>query len=159
MPVVLLPSSETVCVTYLQTIPGLQVDVVATQLPSDNTQWATYGAILVSVVGGIPDMDIPVAHPIVQLDFLANNPGSPRPPWWKANALAEQVRMALYDKARVGRIVTPVAGGQQYPAAKVLSAYLLGEPRRIYGDAGTYARFQCDMALSWCPVAPIPTDT
>lgn len=159
MAVTLLPNSETVCVTYIQTMAGLQVDVVATQLPSDNKQWATYGAILVSVVGGIPDMDIPVAHPVIQLDFLANNPGSNKPPWFKANALAEQVRMALYDKAHVGRIVTPTAGGVQYPAAKVLTAYFLTEPRRIYGDAGTYARYSADLALSWAPVAPIPTDT
>jgi hypothetical protein len=93
----------------------------------------------------------------VQLDFLANTPGSPRPPWWKANALAEQVRMAVYDKAHVCRTVTPSGGGQQYPPARVLSAYLLTEPRRIYGDAGTYARFSADLALTWAPVAPVAT--
>lgn len=156
MPVSLRPNSEIVTIAWILSIESLQADVVATQLPADNTQWAAYGAILAQVVGGIPDMDVPIARPVMQLDFVAVTPGSNKPPWFKANALAEQVRAACHDRPRVARMVTPYAGGQQYPAAKVLGAYLLTEPRRSYGDPGALARYTADLAIDWAPAATSP---
>lgn len=156
MPVSLLPNSELVAMSYISSINGLQCDVVATQLPSDNTQWAKFGAIIVSVAGGVPDVYVPVAHPIVVLDFFACNPGSNKPPWFKANALAEQVRASVYDKASVSRVVPITAGGVAYPYARVLTAFLLTEPRRKFGDTGDYAIYTCDLALSWHAMTTIP---
>jgi hypothetical protein len=151
----LLPNTELVAIAYIQSIPGLTADVVATQTPADESQWQANGCITVQTIGGRPDADIPVAHPVVQLDFWAVSPGSNKPPWFKAAALAEQVRMAAYDRLRVCRIVTITAGGQVYPSARVLTAFLLTEPRRVYHDAGDYARYQGDLAMSWHPVAPV----
>jgi hypothetical protein len=153
--VYLLPNSELVAISWIQSIVGLTADVVSTQTPADETQWQANGAITVQVIGGRPDADIPVAHPVVQLDFWAVNPGSNKVPWFKAAALGEQVRMAAYDRLRVCRIVTITSGGQVYPAARVLTAFLLTEPRRVYHDAGDYARYQADLAMSWHPVAPV----
>jgi hypothetical protein len=92
MAVILLPNSELTAISWISSIQGLQVDGVATQLPADESSWNTYGFITVAVIGGAPNPDMNLRKPVFQLDCWANNPGSDKIPWWRANALAEQVR-------------------------------------------------------------------
>ena len=154
MPDVLLANDEIVGIAWISSIGGLQADGVATQLPggvNGEAQWAKYGFITVAVVGGSPGQEIPVRRPVFQVDCWANNVGSNKPPWWRANALAEQVRLGVYDRLRVHRGVTLTAGGKSYPPAAVLGAIMLTEPRRGYGDPGDYARYFFDLQLTWVP--------
>ena len=155
MPDVLLANDEIVAIAWISSIGGLQADGVATQLPASEASWNKYGFITVAVVGGSPGQEIPVRRPVFQVDCWANNPGSDKPPWWRANALAEQVRLGVYDRLRVHRGVQLSAGGKTYPPATVLGAVLLTEPRRGYGDPADYARYSCDLLLTWVPGAEI----
>lgn len=156
MAVILLPNSELVCISYLQTMPGVTADVIATQPPQDESQWSANGCITVSVVGGHASIDLPVRNPLVQLDFFAVNPNSDKAPWFKAASLAEQVWLATRMRHRVPRNVTITAGGAAYPPARVLTAFFMTEPRRIYRDLGDWAHYSGDLALSWAPLNPIP---
>ena len=45
---------------------GLNASMVATRLPRDLTTWADLGFVQASPVTGVPDVDIPVRHPLVQ---------------------------------------------------------------------------------------------
>jgi hypothetical protein len=154
----LLPTSELICIAYLKSAPGVLADVIATQVPLDESQWAANGCITVAVVGGHPDPDIPVRNPMMQLDFFATNAGSAKIPWFKAADLAEQVWMATQNRQQIGRVVSISSGGKAYPPAKVLTAFWLTEPRRIYGDKGDWAHYSGDLALSWTITATIPND-
>ena len=149
----LLANDELVAIAWIAAIQGLQVDGVATQLPASEASWNTYGFITVAVVGGSPGQELPVRRPVFQVDCWANNPGSDKAPWWRAVALAEQVRLGVYDRQRVHRGVQLTAGGKQYPPAAVLGAVIMTEPRRGYGDPGDYARYFFDLQLTWVPIA------
>ena len=155
MPDVLLANDEIVAIAWIFSIGGLQADGVATQLPASEASWNRFGFITVAVVGGSPGQEIPVRRPVFQVDCWANNPGSDKPPWWRANALAEQVRLGVYDRLRVHRGVSLIGGGKTYPPAAVLGAIMLTEPRRGYGDPGDYARYFFDLMLTWVPGAEV----
>ena len=146
---VLLANDELVGIAWIASVPGLQTDGVATQLPADESTWAKYGFITVAVVGGSPGQEIPCRRPVFQVDCWANNRGSDKVPWWRANALAEQVRLGVYDRNRVHRGVQLSAGGKRYPNVAVLGAVMLREPIRGYGDPGDYARYHFDLMLTW----------
>jgi hypothetical protein len=150
--VILLPNSELVAIAWISSIQGLQVDGVATQLPADEATWNTYGFITVAVIGGNPNPDMNLRKPTFQVDCWANNPGSDKVPWWRANALAEQVRAATYDRVRLHRGVTITAGGKAYPNVIVDAVTMLTEPRRGYGDPGDYARYSLDLQMIWAQV-------
>ena len=148
----LLANDELVGIAWIASIPGLVVDGVATQLPADESTWNTSGFITVAVVGGSPGQELPVRRPVFQVDCWANNPGSDKVPWWRANALAEQVRLGVYDRQRVHRGVQLTAGGKRYPNAAVLGAVMLTEPSRGYGDPGDYASYFFDLQMTWVPI-------
>lgn len=156
MAVVLLPNSDLVAVAWLQTIRGITADVIAAQLPK-RAEWKMNGAIIATVAGGSPDPDLPIAKPVVQLDFYAVNPASDRLPWFRASSLAEQVRGAVYDKPSWGRPLAITAGGVVYPPARVIGARIMTEPRRIWGDGADYARIQMDVRLTWVSFLPAPS--
>ena len=157
MATVLLPNSDLVAVQWLSTIPGMTADVVASQLPADNTQWQANGAVIATVFGGTPDPDINIAKPVVQVDCYAVVPSSGKPPWWKPSLLAEQVRSACYDKPSHGRLLVLNAGGVAYPNARVIGARITVEPRRLWSDAADYARVQLDLQLTWVSFIPTPS--
>jgi hypothetical protein len=149
MPVTLRANAELVMVAWIESIPGFTPNIAGTQLPADDTTWANTGFITVSIVGGSPDVDVPVRKPVMQIDCWACTPGSNMPPWLQASGLAEQVRDACYDKTAFGRELRPTINGLTYPTAKATTVYVLTEPRRVYDDLGDYARYQMDVALSW----------
>ena len=142
--------TDLVAVAWVKTIPGLVADGVATQLPADETTWASNGFVVVpATVGGTPHQNIPVRRPVCQVECWATVPGSDKLPWGMANALAEQIRAGTYDRTTFGRPLNIVAGGVTYPTARVISARCHTEPRRIWSDAGDYAGFTFDLGLQW----------
>jgi hypothetical protein len=143
------PTNELVAVAWLsQRVPGLTAAMVATTLPKDATAWADAGFLQVQALpGGAPDIDIPVRHPVFQLDGWANTPGSAKPPWNLANRLLELVRDATESPdALYGR---PVILPPDYLGVRVQAAYLISEPRRVPDDPAGYARFTADLAIDW----------
>jgi hypothetical protein len=143
-------TSDLVAVAWIRTIPGLVADVVATQLPSDETKWAANGAVIVPLhVGGTPHSTMALRRPVVQVDCWATVPGSDKLPWGIANQLAEQVRAGTYDRTTFNRPLAITAGSLTYPGARVLSAKTLTEPRRVWSDSGDYAGFTFNLGLQF----------
>jgi hypothetical protein len=142
------PTNELVAVAWLsQRVAGLTAGMVATTLPSDTAAWADEGFVQAQALpGGVPDVDVPIRRPLFQLDFWAVAPGSGKPPWNKANRLAELVRIAVEEGQQYGQPVTLPA---TYAGARVLSVRLESEPLRMPGDPSGYARFTADLAIDW----------
>jgi hypothetical protein len=151
-PFPLLPTSELVAKFWLGSIPNLSPAMVSSQLPADASTWAATGFITVAVVGGTPDIDLPVKNPVLQLDFYAVQLGSQKAPWSVSNVLAETVRNATLKRVGQKRVLQIVVGNATYPPAVVQSAYFMTEPRRKFGDPGNYASYTADMAMTWVTV-------
>lgn len=143
-------TTDLVAVAWLRTLPGLVADGVATQLPADETTWAANGFVVVPVqVGGTPHATMPLHRPVVQVECWGTVPGSDKLPWGIPNQLAEQIRFGTYDRNNFSRLLLISAGGVQYPAARVLSARMMTEPRRVWHDQGDYAGYQFDLAFQY----------
>ena len=146
-----LPHSELVAVAWLRSIPSMLASA-GTTLPKEATTWAD-GFLRVSIAGGRSDRDVPQHSPLLQVDVFFPNRGSGRPPWNKANQLSEQIRAACYprgdDANPTQRTVTLPTGYQQ---ARVQSAEVVTEPRRMLGDDARYALYALDLSLTWVAV-------
>lgn len=142
------PTNELVAVGWLKGVAALD-DNVATELPADNTTWSASGFVQVTAIGGTPELTVPVARPVLSLDFWACNPNGTKLPWWKANQLAEHVRAAVHDHAGTPRLVALTGN---YNDARVLDAWFVNEPRRIRSDDANYAHFTADLGLAWVEV-------
>lgn len=141
------PTSALVAAAWIaQRVPGFTDSMVASRLPRDISAWAANGFVQVTPIAGTPDVDIDVRRPLVQIDAWAVAPGSTNPPVGKANVLAERVRIATFDGALYGKVVTLP---HDYDDAIVLSAYALTEPTVVDGDPSGYARVTFDLALDW----------
>lgn len=138
-------NTELVAVAWLGGVTGLTSAMVAATLPADNSTWAASGFVTVRTTGGNPNIYFPLREPVVTLDFWAVKPGSSKPPWYQANALAELVDAGT----RASNAARAVALPSGYNSARVFSAYFVQEPRRAYGDQGDYARYVADLALHW----------
>jgi hypothetical protein len=138
-------NTELVATAWLGGVTGLSTAMVATQLPKDNSSWAASGFVTVRTVGGSPGLYVPLRAPVVGVDCWAVSPNSGKPPWFQANALAELIDAGC-RATNGGRTLTLPTG---YSQARVLSAYLVSEPRRSYADEGDYARYVLDLALHW----------
>ncbi|MFC5947075.1 hypothetical protein ACFQH9_02130 [Pseudonocardia lutea] len=146
MPTVLRATNELVAAGWLAGLPELDANMVGPSLPNDNTTWAASGFVQVTTVGGGPNIYVKVRKPVVQVDCWAVSPSSNKAPWGKANYLAEVIRSGADDHPSVPRdVVLP----GNYPTARVLTAYLLTEPRKVLGDSSSYARYQFDLQMDW----------
>lgn len=119
--------------------------MVATTLPEDNTTWAASGFIQVTSLGGSSDGDVPMIHPVINIDCWATKPNSNRPPWRVANNNAEMIRHAVYAM-RPHKVTLPTG----YPQAQLYSADVVSEPRRV-PDISSYARFNMMVSMFWAP--------
>lgn len=144
-------TSELVAVAWVKTIPGIAVNgMVSTTLPADNTSWAASGFVQVGpAVGGSPGRYVPLRRPVMQIDTYAVNLNSENPPWDKASGLAELVFNATYDMSLLEQALTTRTG---YEQARMMSVSALNEPRRIYDNASSYARYQFDVEMWWMPL-------
>lgn len=149
------PNSGLVAVAWVRGISAtgpFDPSRVAATLPSGTGADAALvaGFVQVSVVGGAPDIDIPVRRPVITIDaWVASGTGG-RPPLGRAWALAEAVRTATEGTFGWRRAVAMPTG---YGSAQVLSAYAVSEPREIKSDPGRYARVQFDLQIDWSPGA------
>jgi hypothetical protein len=156
-PTVLLHApSDLVCQSWVRTIAGLTADGVAGQLPSDETSWAANGFVVVpTTVGGTPHDTIPIRRPVVQCECWGTVPGSDKLPWGIPNQLCEQIRAGTYDRVNFGRPLTISSGPVAYPSARVISAKMMTEPRRVWSDAGDYAGYLFDLMLHWVQIGEV----
>lgn len=151
-------TDELVAVAWIGTIPGLSPGMVGEQLPEDVNSngtvaaWVSTGFVAVSVVGGTPSDLLPVNQAVMQVDCWATMPGSNKPPWFKAAAISRAILRATWDRYRISRPLTITVNGIAYPSAVVQSAYMATSFRRVYDDAGDYARYSGDLALTWVTV-------
>lgn len=148
MPVMLLPTTELVAIAWLKGVSGIPANSVATRLPADISTWTDTGFVQCQAITGAtaPDKDSPLNNPVVQVDtwWCAPSP-SKQPPWNKANNLMELVRAGTYTENMLRTVSLPSG----YPSARVLSVYLVTEPRRMNDDDSSYARFSADMKIHW----------
>ncbi|WP_433242525.1 hypothetical protein [Actinomadura nitritigenes] len=145
------PTNEIVAVAWLKTLPGVPSNGVATTLPGDSTTWQDEGFVTVTLTGGTPDIYIPQRRPVFQLDCWAVNPNSQKPPWGKANAIAEAIAAACQPHRQrqvFGTVTTP----PQYDDARVQTGNLESEPRRVLADEARYADYMLELALYWVPL-------
>ena len=140
-------NADLISVSWLKlAVPGVGV---ATTLPkvSDTPALRTDGFIRVLTVGGSPDLDNPWRQPVVTAECWAAPAveGSDKPPWGRANSLAEAVIAACYDRALMDRVLDLGA----YPDVRVRTVVALSEPRRVENDPGNWARYDVDLLLTW----------
>jgi hypothetical protein len=144
------PPADLVVQQWIRTISGFTADGVGGELPEDEYAWAQGGYVLVPVtVGGTPGTYAPIRKPVAQIECWATVPGSDKLPWSIATQLAEQIRMATYDRVTCSRLLYITNGSVSYPPARVLSSTCMTEPRRIYSDAGDYAGQTFDLELQF----------
>jgi hypothetical protein len=143
-------STDLVAVAWLRTLPGLVADGVANQLPADEKSWAANGFVVVPMaVGGTPHSTMPLRRPVLQVETWGTVPGSDKLPWGIPSQLCEQIRIGCLDRDSFSRLLQISANGVTYPNARVLSAKMLTEPKRIYHDVGDYAGNTFNLALQW----------
>jgi hypothetical protein len=145
MTTTLRANTELVAIAWLGTVTGLSTSMVAAALPKDATSWTSTGFVTVRTMGGTSSMYTPLRSPVVTVETWATNPNSSRPPWFQANNLAELIDLGC----RASDVQRTLTLPGNYPDARVLSAYLVQEPRRAYGDQGDYAHYVTDLALHW----------
>ena len=75
---------------------------------------------------------MPLRRPVGQVECWATNPGSGKPPWNRAADLAEQIRIATYDRTSFGRLLAITENGVVYPAARVFGE----DPHRAEANVG-----------------------
>lgn len=139
-------TTEQVAVAWLRSL-GFNA---GTTLPRDLTGWQASGFVQVAASGGSSSIYVPMRSPVVRLDCWAANPTSGKPPWGRANAIAEAIRGACLNHPTFPVALTLV--GTPAPRARVHSAYLAGEPIRVLDDVGSYARYSFPLALWWTPL-------
>jgi hypothetical protein len=166
MPLINLPTDELVAVAWISTIPGFTDGIVATQLPPTTkadgspADWVAKppnGFVQVTVVGGDEDPLLPIYRPVMQVDCWSTRPASNKPPWNWANRLARHISAATRDRIHLNRTLTISANGVAYPAASVQKAQMMTSPRRMWDDAGDFARYQFDLGLQWIQLSEVLT--
>jgi hypothetical protein len=142
-------TTERVAIAWLGSLPGLDPSMVDPTLPppdsSGNVTWAATGFITPHGAGGRADMYLPVAHPVVMIQCWAVEPSTGRPPWNAANNLAEIIRQGCLNNGNSQFLTLPNCDQN----ARLMSAYVVNEPRRTYGDVGDYACVTTDVQLHW----------
>ena len=144
-----LPTNELVGVHWIKSLANLGYAIPAssvnTTLPADNSTWEASGFIQVQMAGGAPDLYLPMNRPLLQVDCWAAKPNSEKPPWGKANNLAELIKAATYDKTTWGNLTLPAT----HENARVLGSIASTEPRRVLADEARFAVYTMDLELIW----------
>lgn len=144
------PTNVLVTVAWLsQRVPEfVGKNMVGPSLPARDEDWVNGGFITASDDrGGISLVDIPVRRPLMRVDVWASTPSSNVPPLKLAAYYAECIRnatestAALYDR--------PVTLPNNYLAARVQAAFVVGELRSVKDDPSGYARVTMDLEVDW----------
>ena len=145
-----LPVTDIVAVAFLRTVPELDPLKVSTKLPADRTAWAD-GFTQAVGIGGIPGLYMPLHMPIVEVMCWTANLDSGKPPWHKANQLAEHIKAYCLDQASVELDLALTSFGDYFPA-RLHTAYFVNGPRRLPLDDGSAARYVGELQLNWTPL-------
>ena len=144
MTATLYANTELVAMTWLA--ETFDPNMIATNLPEDNSTWSASGFVQVTAMGGGSNSDVPMMHPVVSIDCWASPPvTSNRPPFRLAANNAERIRRAVY-LLRPHKLTLPGT----YPKAQLYTADIITEPRRI-PDPSSYARYNMAVAMYWAP--------
>jgi hypothetical protein len=156
------PTSELVACAWVVSIPGFPLGTSGVMTQSTKQEnWPVINNIsqivTCTVVGGSPGVSdqVPIAKPVVQFKAWATKlSGSMKPPWFVANELLEQIRVACYERDYqvFGRILNIQANGVTYNGATVHGTTVHTEPRRIRADPRNYAVYQMDVGFTWVEV-------
>ncbi len=140
-------SDEAVTRAWLAQLDGFTAGMVGETLPRDTSAWATSGFVTVAVAGGSTVPELRLESPVMDVRGWATTPGTDAPPWNKARNLVLSVQAGTYR--REPWFVPLTACSEN---AVVKTAYVLGKPRRAYGDFGDYAVYALNLVLNWVPV-------
>lgn len=150
MSTALRPTTDLVGIAWLRLVPGLPAQQINTALPKDVSVLRTVGFVRVAVVGGSPNLEVPLRRPVLSVEcWAAPAEGSQKVPWGRASNLAENVLAATYDRSLMGRLVDLTPWDADYLPARVLTVNALSEPTRVEGDPSGFARFDLDVELNW----------
>lgn len=141
-------SDEAVTLAWLAQLDGFSAGMVGETLPRDTDSWAASGFVTVAVAGGDTVPEYRLESPVMDVRGWATTPGTDAPPWNKARNLAVSVQAGTYRR-EPWFVPLPACSEN----AVVKTAYVLGKPRRAYGDFGDYAVYALDLMLHWVPVA------
>lgn len=140
----LAANTELVAVQWMLGVPGFSAGMCATQLPKDESSWSATGFATVTTLSGAPNNYTGARGPVLMVDCWTISPGSNKAPWGQANAMAEAIVRAC--AVPDGRTLSLPNG---YPNARVLQAWVVTEPRRVFDDAADTARYSLNLAIAW----------
>lgn len=141
-------SDEAVTCAWLAQLDGFTTEMVGEVLPRDTSSWAATGFLTVAVAGGSTVPEYRLESPVMDVRGWATTPGTDDPPWNMARNLVTSVQAGTY---RLTPWFLELAGCSENAVVK--TAWILGKPRRAYGDFGDYAVYAADLVLNWVPVA------
>jgi len=157
-------NSEQVAIAWLRAQTDLAGVGIGTTLPQDQSTWADKGFIQVSITGrGHSRDDIGYRCPVVTAHCWATNQNKQRPPWGKANDLAEIVWTCclgpngLNGHNGMENVTTALSGA---PKVRILQVWGVQEPRRHkWGfptmdtgaviNPGNMAHYTVEFELAW----------
>lgn len=143
------PNALIVAVAWVKGVDGIDATKVASSVPRDKSVWATTGFIQVGpIVGGTPDPHVRQRDSVVEISCHAVNPNSIKPPWGKANTLAELVIEGTYGERGGGRNVSALLPSG-YDGARVQTAYPTSEPREFDSPDNTVALYKFELTINW----------
>lgn len=152
-PLVLLPNTDLVGVAWLKRNPKFSAKEIgiATSLPADRSK-IVKGFITTTIVGGSPEIEVPIRRPIISVSSWAApaTSESQKVPWSQASGIAEWVWEQTFDSAHQNVVLTFSLPG--YAQARVFTAIALTEPRRVEDDPSNYARVDVDLQINWTGV-------
>jgi hypothetical protein len=143
------PDGALVADAWLRLVSGLPASCVGPTLPNarrtPSPAWVTSGFVQHTVVGGSPNVHVPLRRSVVQVDCWAVTLDDRTPPWGRASALAEAVLGAAYGTVNERTLAVPVGYG--VPLLRTVTP--LQEPRKVREDGAGFARFQLDLEFVW----------
>lgn len=154
-------NSEQVALAWLKAQTDLSGVGIGTTLPQDQTSWASTGFITVSVTGrGHSKDEIGYRCPAMTAHCWATNVSKQRPPWGKANDLADIIWNCLVNRGNhngMENVTTALSGA---PKVRILQVWGTEEPKRHkWGfptldtgaviDPGNTAHYTVGFELAW----------
>lgn len=151
-----LANNELVTLAWIRDVVTAYDVAAGTTLqgPDPDTQvlsWGTTGFITAAVVGGSVNGTVPLRSPVMSIDVWAANVAGSRPPWGRANSIAELIVQAAYA-FDWGDTQRPVTLPTTFGRALVREGSVMNEPERRPADEAAYARYGFELTISWLPL-------
>jgi hypothetical protein len=150
------PTAELVALGWIKDVVTAYDIATGTTLqgPDPETQvlsWGATGFVQCAVVGGSVNGTVPIRQPVMSVDCWAANVNGSRPPWGRANSIAElSVRAARsFNWGDTQRLVTLPS---TFGAVLVRDGSVLTEPERRLADEAGYAHYGFELQVSWLPL-------